>query len=149
MSQGRTTTTAQFEKFLFHLREVPNVTRAARLCGLSPKSFRNHKKSNATFSEAWDDALEEAIETCELEVHRRAFEGTDKPITYMGNVTGTYKEYSDSLATFLLKAHRPERYRERTEIDMTVTMSVAERLVKARTRVAASTTPAEDDDLAG
>lgn len=147
MSQGRPLTAAHFEKFLEHLREMPNVTRAARMLGSSPKAFRKYKKEDPAFSALWDEALEEAIENCEAEVHRRAFQGVDKPVTYLGEITATYKDYSDSLATFLLKAHRPEKYRERTEIDLSVSMSVADRLVKARNR--ALTPPNDDDDLAG
>lgn len=46
----------------------------------------------------------------------------------------TIKEYSDTLAIFLLKAHAPEKYRERTETKLTMDESIAEQLRKARER---------------
>lgn len=101
--------------FLEELSQVPNVTRAARLAGVSRKTAYNHKNSNDAFSAAWDEAIEEAVDLLEQEMWRRAVEGTDKPIIHKGEVTGTMKEYSDTLAIFLAKAHRPERFRERYE----------------------------------
>lgn len=124
MTQGREITPEQFEKFLELLREVPNVTRAARTLGLSARAFRTHKAKNPDFSAAWDEALEEAIEKCEAEVHRRAFEGTEKPVTFQGVITDTYREYSDTLAMFLLKAHRPDKYRERVDQNITGGLSL-------------------------
>lgn len=124
MSQGREITPEQLDKFLELLREVPNVSRAARTLNLTPKAFRHHKAKNPEFAEAWDDAIEEGIEKCEAEVHRRAFEGTEKPVTFQGVITDTYREYSDTLAMFLLKAHRPDKYRERVDQNITGGLSL-------------------------
>lgn len=140
MSQGRPIPPEHFEQFLALLREMPNVTRAARTLGHAPRSFRNYRERDPDFAEAWDAALEEGIENCEAELHRRAFEGTDKPITHQGVITGSYKEYSDTLAMFLLKAHRPEKYRERQDISHTGAMSLT----------VATGVPSDDgSDLAG
>jgi recombinational DNA repair ATPase RecF len=48
----------------------------------------------------------------EDEVYRRAFEGFDHPVSYEGEITTTYKAYSDNLAMFFLKGLRPDRYRD-------------------------------------
>lgn len=141
MPQGREITPEQFEKFLELLREVPNITRAARLLGLTPRAFRNHKEKNPEFSALWDEALEEAIERCEAEVHRRAFEGTEKPVTFQGVITDTYREYSDTLAMFLLKAHRPDKYRERVDQNITGGLSL--------TVTTGVPDPTDGSDLAG
>ena len=87
MSQGRAISEKSLEDFLTLLREVPNVTRAARTLGLAPKTFRNYKKTNKEFSDAWDEALEESVERMEQEVHRRAIEGVDEPLTHQGSFT--------------------------------------------------------------
>jgi hypothetical protein len=52
---------------------------------------------------------------------RRAVEGTDKPVFSRGVEVGVIREYSDALAMFLAKGHRPKKYRERQEIRKTVT----------------------------
>ncbi len=52
-----------------------------------------------------------AADFMEDEIHRRAFDGFDHPVTYEGRITATYKDYSDNLAMFRLKKVRPE-YRD-------------------------------------
>lgn len=47
----------------------------------------------------------------------------------------TMKEYSDTLAMFLLKAHDPERYRDRSQIDVNATVDIASSILAARKRV--------------
>lgn len=46
----------------------------------------------------------------------------------------TMKEYSDTLAIFLLKAHDPEKYRERQEINHGVSGDLAAAILDARKR---------------
>jgi len=101
--------------FLDELSKNPNVSRAARIAGVNRATAYKHKKSNDAFSAAWDEAIEEAVDVMEEEMWRRAVEGTNRPIIHKGEVTGTFKEYSDTLMIFLAKAHRPERFRERYE----------------------------------
>jgi hypothetical protein len=48
----------------------------------------------------------------------------------------TVKKYSDGLVSLLLKAHAPEKYRERSEIKVDSTESLAEALRAARERTA-------------
>ncbi|MDC9822989.1 hypothetical protein PRN20_04535 [Devosia sp. ZB163] len=66
----------------------------------------------------WDEAEQEAADRLEREAWRRAAEGTKKPIVYKGKVTGHYLEYSDRMLELLLKAHRPENYRERVSTEV-------------------------------
>lgn len=101
--------------FLDELAKNPNVSRAARIAGVNRATAYKHKNSNDAFSAAWDEAIEEAADVLEEEMWRRAVEGTNKPIIHKGEVTGTFKEYSDTLMIFLAKAHRPEKFRERYE----------------------------------
>jgi len=181
MSQGRAIDPKQLDDFLTLLREVPNVTRAARTLGLAPKTFRNYKKTNKEFSQAWDDALDESIERMEQEVHRRAIEGMDEPLVHQGSFTylyeldergravkdengipklkldkngqpaiATVKKYSDQLAMFLLKAHRPEKYRERSEVnfnnpDGSLAMTEAEKAARISAILASAQVRREND----
>lgn len=46
----------------------------------------------------------------------------------------TVKEYSDTLAIFLLKAHAPEKYRERADVNVTGELRIADAIVAARQR---------------
>lgn len=68
------------------------------------------------FAAQWDEAIETAIDALEHEARRRAVKGVDEPVFYQGNVCGVVTRYSDTLLIQLLKAHRPEKYRERHEL---------------------------------
>ena len=46
------------------------------------------------------------------EARRRAVTGIDKPVFFKGEVVGSITKYSDSLLMFLLKAHRPQKFRD-------------------------------------
>lgn len=80
-----------------------------------------HRANHEDFAAAWDEALEMAADALELEARRRAHDGVDEPV--YGRVgkdedgeIGTIRKYSDTLLMFLLKAARPQKFRERHEI---------------------------------
>jgi hypothetical protein len=74
------------------------------------------RDEDPTFAAEWDNAIEEAADKLEGEAWRRAVEGINKPIYYQGDLVDTVKEYSDTLMGLLLKAHRPEKYRDRMDV---------------------------------
>ena len=102
--------------FLDELRESANVTVAARAVGITLGTAYKHRREDALFAERWQEALDEAVDMLEHEAHRRAFHGVDEPVYYQGLEVGAVRKYSDSLTMFLLKAHRPDKYRERSEV---------------------------------
>lgn len=102
--------------FLEALTHVPNVSRAAREAGISRPTAYRHRNSNDAFRSAWDNAIQVGVDRLEEEMWRRAVEGTDKPVFYEGKSVATLKEYSDTLAIFLAKAHRPEKFRDRYDL---------------------------------
>lgn len=104
------------DKFLDQLRLIPNVTKACDYAGITRQTAYRHREEDEAFAAAWDAALDEAVERLEYEMHRRAYEGTNKPVFYKGEMVAEMKEYSDTLAIFLAKAHRPDKYRDRSEV---------------------------------
>lgn len=102
-------------RFLEALAETANVTLACKACNASRQSAYDRRAADPKFKEQWDVALEIGIAALEDEAHRRAFAGFDEPVFYQGKTCGHVRRYSDTLAIFLLKAHRPEKYRERFE----------------------------------
>ena len=97
-------------------RKIPNIARAAKNVGVSRGTIYNHRESDPEFAKALKDALDEGVENCEEELHRRAFEGTLVPKTVAGK-REEIRQYSDVLAMFLLKAHKPEKYRDHHSIE--------------------------------
>jgi hypothetical protein len=92
--------------FLDQLRKTGIVSEAARAAGIARKTAYKHRNQTDSFKEEWDEALEEACDSLESEARRRAVEGVDHPVIYQGEITATYKDYSDTLLIFLLKVHR-------------------------------------------
>ncbi len=132
-------------QFLEVFARTCNVTHAARSAGISRSRVYDIRKENAEFAAAWDEAEETAVDSLEGEARRRALEGIDEPIVYQGEIQRdgdgkpvTIKKYSDTLLMFLLKAHRPEKYRERFDIkgdgkgDAPMTVGEAEGCTRAQ-----------------
>jgi hypothetical protein len=103
-------------KFLAALREYAVVRYAceqAKIDRTTAYKARTDAEGQPTaFAAQWDEAHAEGIESLEQEAIRRGRYGVTKSIFYQGEVCGSQQEYSDGLLQFLLKAHKPEVYRE-------------------------------------
>lgn len=98
--------------FLKALAETGNVSEAARKARLDRSNAYQIKRQDPAFAAAWDDALDMAVDQLEAEARSRAVEGVEQPRFHQGRICGTVRKYSDSLLMFLLRAHRPETFRE-------------------------------------
>lgn len=122
MARGRTVRTPKKRaRFLEALAERGNVSDACAAAKLPRSSAYDWRAADAAFAAAWDLALDEAADRMEAEAHRRAMEGVEEPVFgSLGHQMGTGEvgritKYSDTLLIFLLKAARPEKFRERVE----------------------------------
>ena len=104
--------------FLASLALTPNVAEACRQAGITRKAAYDHRAGDEHFAKLWDDALAESTDELVGEAYRRAKEGVDRPVFYKGEECGKVREYSDQLAIFLLKAHRPAVYGDRLQTDL-------------------------------
>lgn len=102
------------------LRETVNKTKAAQAAGVASSTVAKHLKDDPLFAERCAEALEEGIDLLEDNAHIRAFQGYEKGVWHKGAQVGSEIQYSDALTMFLLKAHRPEKYRERSQVDQNV-----------------------------
>lgn len=98
---------------------------ACSAAGVGRATAYEHKAADPEFAAAWEDAIEEAVEALETEARRRAIEGVEQPIVSGGEIIATVQRYSDTLTIFLLKAHRPERYRDNVRLEHTGPAGVA------------------------
>jgi hypothetical protein len=101
-------------EFCDALAETANVTKAALATGISRREWYRTRDEDAEFRKAWDAALELGTDALEDEAVRRAHEGTLRPVFYQGQECGAIREYSDTLLIFVLKARRPEKFKERS-----------------------------------
>jgi hypothetical protein len=87
-------------RFLELLRQTANVRLSADGAGIDRDTAYRRRGRDATFMAAWTQAEADAVDVLEAEARRRAL------------------TVSDNLLMFLLKAHRPERFRETIRIDL-------------------------------
>ena len=96
--------------FLDVLRSTANVSRAARAAGLPTSSLYRRRARSQAFAAEWDAAINEAIDSVEEELIRRARDGVERPVFYGGRQIGTMQVHSNDLLMFLARARRPEIY---------------------------------------
>jgi hypothetical protein len=106
------------EAFLKALRIYGNVSKAAASAKVSRKFVYTQRESDEAFAQEWAAALDQSADYMEAEAWRRAVKGTKKPVYQNGKLVGGVQEYSDTLLIFLLKGARPEKYRERRDVEM-------------------------------
>lgn len=99
--------------FLDALRDGLSVTAACLDAGIARSSAYEWRAEDAGFRERWDDAVEEGTDRLEDEAQRRARDGVTEPVFYKGHRVGEVQRYSDTLMIFLLKARRPDKFKDR------------------------------------
>ena len=107
------------DEFIKLLGQTGNVSLSCHGAGVSRNTAYKTKKRYSSFADQWDEALGEAADILEGEARRRAVDGVEKPIYYKGVQIDVVREYSDGLLTLLLKAHKPEKFRDRRSIEHT------------------------------
>lgn len=116
------------ETFLTVLRSTGNASAAARAAGVSLMTAHDRRRSDQSVAERWDEALETYYDDFEAAAAGRAMHGVAKPRTLRDGSFVRWPDghpqagqivydvtYSDGLVPTLLKAHRPERHRDRSE----------------------------------
>ncbi len=105
------------EMFLEVFRQTCNVSLAAKAAGVRRQTHYEWL-GDADYRAAFEQAREDAVERLEAEAWRRAVEGVPKGIYHQGALVATEQEFSDTLLIFLMKAHRPQFYRERGSVEV-------------------------------
>lgn len=116
-----------------------SVTKACEIADICRDTFYRWLREDADFNKAYQAAREQAIEALEDEATRRAYEGVDRPVYQGGKQVGMIREYSDTLLIFLLKAHRPQKYRDNIRQELTSAGGGA--LIPTQVRVVLVPTP--------
>lgn len=104
--------------FLDVFAKTGNVTASATVAEISRKTVYERRKEDAEFASAWDEAEQASHDRLEQEAFRRAHDGVEDFKVGPNGQFVEMRRYSDTLLIFLLKARRPEKYREQTRIDV-------------------------------
>jgi hypothetical protein len=107
------------KRFLAALADTGSVTAAVAVAGTSRTRVYELRKADQEFAAGWEEAEEVAADRLEDEARRRAVEGAQEPLVSGGKIVRdddgqpiAIRRYSDMLLLALLKAHRPEKYRD-------------------------------------
>ena len=115
---GRPTQSKELEwvgPFLDAIAEGLSIDNATKAAEVHPTTVYQRRRENVGFRGAWDKAAEVGTRLLEQEAARRAYHGTDEPVFHQGAQCGVIRKYSDTLMIFLLKARRPDKYRDGVE----------------------------------
>lgn len=118
--------------FFDHLSRSGNITRSAAAAGLDPGKIRRWRKVDdptygiiaADFAAAFDEAYDLANDYLEDCATHRGTAGVLKDIYYQGDVVGQEVVYSDGLLQFMLRARRPDKFKNAVAVDAQVKGSV-------------------------
>lgn len=93
-------------RFLTSLRKVPCVKSACASANVSRQTAYRTRATDATFAEAWRDALDASVDELEARAFKLALEGDSR------------------LVEFMLKSHRPAVYRETTRTEIGIAAKI-------------------------
>lgn len=98
--------------FIRALAETANVEEACAAVGMSPRSaYTLRARADAgSFRQAWDLALDYAVNRLGDAMMGRALNGVAVPVFYKGEQIGERRRYDERLGMFILRARAPDRY---------------------------------------
>lgn len=102
------------------LANSANVRASCQAAGITRDCAYRARKRNKKFAKDWLQALADSCDILEATAWARATQGVTKEHShyFKGALVGKdiETEYSDGLLMFLLKAHRPKKFRERIDV---------------------------------
>ena len=108
------------EAFLHLVATTGNITKSCEALRINRLTIYHMKQEDEGFRLKLHAAQARGYDAWEDEAARRAFSGHERKVFQQGMLVGTTTEYSDTLATFMLRGAKPEKYREKPGIDLVV-----------------------------
>ncbi len=102
------------QKFLIELAKTGLRSHSADVAGVTIVTVRRHEEKDEEFAELAKEAKEYFVDGLESEAIRRATEGVIEPVFSQktGEQIGVIRKYSDRLLEVLLRAGRPDKFRD-------------------------------------
>lgn len=104
--------------FLSAYAETGRFDLAAQAARVTRFVHYHWMRDDPDYPAAFRQAQDMAADTLETEAVRRAVTGVDKPVFWKGRQISTVKEYDTTLLIFMLKGLRPEKYKDRVQVDV-------------------------------
>lgn len=128
--------------FLAILAETGNVTTACKRAKVARASVYEWRAADENFAKQWDALAEGGREgtadRIEQSFDERAIEGWLEPVYQKGALVGHVRKFDTVAGIVRLKALRPEKYRERSTVDLNVIPNMPGRLDSAEKRLKAA-----------
>ena len=110
--------------FLIEVSQHGNTTQAVETIGIDRSTPYDRKEAHPEFARRWKYAKLEAADRLEAEARRRAVEGVEEPVygrvgKDQDGLIGTVRKYSDTLLIQLLRANKPEKFKDRVANELT------------------------------
>lgn len=92
------------------------VTAACEKARVARQTVYDARKDEE-FAAAWDEIENATTEAMEAEAYRRGVVGVTEPVVSAGRHVTNVQKYSDTLLIFMLKARKPNVYRENVKVE--------------------------------
>lgn len=106
------------QKFLENYQAIGTITGASKAVGICRTQHYDWLKNDETYAEAFAQAEHSVADMLEEEAIRRAVQGVERPVYQGGKLVGMVQDYSDTLLIFLMKGLKPDRYQQRTTVEV-------------------------------
>ena len=117
---------AKTKLFLENLAMHGRVDLAAQNAGYADPSYiRRLRRKDEDFAEAFEEAMNAAMDNLEAEAIRRAVEGVEEPVYYRGEEVGSINKKSDQLLMFLLKGNKSKYREKKTDVNVNANVGIA------------------------
>ena len=109
------------------MREEPNVSRAAKTARVTRQAAYWQREHDAEFAAAWDKAKTIGYGKLEDALASRAIKGWKEPVYHNGEKVGSVRKYDHKLGMDLLRAHKPEVYKNNSTLDVNLPAGITAR----------------------
>lgn len=113
-------TAAQKQRYLKGVATWGTVTAGCKEAKTTRATVFDWRSSDPEFVQAEEQAHDALVDSMEAEAYRRSVKGVQRPVYQAGVLAGYVTEYSDLLLQLLLRANRPEKYREKNDVQVAV-----------------------------
>lgn len=111
------------QRFLTAYVGTANITRASAAAKVGQRAHYTWLDNDPAYPALFAEARLEAGGAVQDEAVRRAMEGVLETVYYKGKPCGVRRVYSDALLMALLKAFMPEKYGERSKVEVSAPLA--------------------------
>jgi hypothetical protein len=109
---------SNWDIFFGELAKCGNTTKACESINVSRIAVYDRLKYDTEFKARYDAAKALGADGLEDEATRRAHDGVEEAVFFQGVEVATVTKFSDGLIQFLLKANKPEKFKDRSSVEV-------------------------------